>query len=235
MAMSRLRRFEERRQRRRLVLPVLGILTLLAFLGIFGLRLLVVFSIMIDRLRGSSPQQQTQTILLAPVLNPIPAATNSAALAVNGIGTAGASVIIYVNESERKKVIISDEGTFFLSPVKLSEGTNTISARITDEKGNASDLSNVLTIFYKKTPPSLDIASPVDGAVISGEPKNVTVSGTTDEQVSVTVNGRLVFVRLDGSFVYEYPLSDGETILTIVATDTAGNQTIVERKVTYKP
>jgi hypothetical protein len=43
----------------------------------------------------------------------------------------------------------------------------------------------------------------------------------------------LVVLHSDNSFSYSYPLNDGDNILTIVATDAAGNQTKVTRKVTY--
>ncbi len=234
MARSRVRRYAERRERHRLVVSLLGITAIILFFAIFGLRLLVGFSLLVDRLRGSSPAQPSQSILLPPVLNPHPSATNSATIPLTGSGTAGTSLIVYVNEAETKKLTISDDGTFSLPSLNLVDGTNTVSARITDEKGNASDLSNVLSILYKKTPPTLDVATPVDGTATSGEPKRVTVSGKTDEETAVTVNGRLVFVRPDGSFAYDYPLSDGNTVLTVVATDKAGNQTIVERRVSYQ-
>ena len=68
---------------------------------------------------------------------------------------------------------------------------------------------------------------------MNGEKKAVIVTGKVKEDSTVTINGRFVVVQNDGSFSYDFPLNDGDTILKITATDEAGNQTSVERKVTY--
>ena len=112
-------------------------------------------------------------------------------------------------------------------------GSNTIHARLTDTKGNLSDPSNPVSIIYANTPPKLVVTNPTDNAAISGDPNAVTVDGTTDDNVSVTINDRVVVVKTDNSFSYTYPLNDGDTTLIIVATDAAGNQTTVTRKITY--
>jgi len=46
---------------------------------------------------------------------------------------------------------------------------------------------------------------------------------------------RFVSVKDDGSFTYNLRLNDGENTLTIIARDAAGNETKLERKVTYQP
>ena len=55
----------------------------------------------------------------------------------------------------------------------------------------------------------------------------------TDDNIAVTINDRMVVIKTDNSFSYGYPLNEGDNILNIVATDAAGNQTTVQRKVTY--
>ena len=60
-----------------------------------------------------------------------------------------------------------------------------------------------------------------------------SVDGMTYDNVTVTINDRMVVIKTDNSFSYTYPLNDGDNILKIVATDAAGNQTTVQRKVTY--
>ena len=57
----------------------------------------------------------------------------------------------------------------------------------------------------------------------------------TDEGMRITVNDRIAVVKADGSFTYAMSLPDGETVLTIVSTDPAGNQTKTERRVKYQP
>lgn len=235
MTPSRLTRYEERKQRQRLVLAITGSITVILFLLFFGVKILVGFSLFVDRIRGAGSQSQTTQVLIQPpVLDPLTIATNSSTLILTGRGQPELTLVLYHNEAEAKKLTLSAEGSFSVTSVELQEGTNTLSAKLIDDKGNVSDLSNVVTTSFKKTPPSLEISSPPDNSTSSGENKTVVVSGKTSEDTTITVNDRLVVVKSDGSFSYNYPLTEGDNILRIVATDTAGNQTIIERKVTYQ-
>lgn len=233
MAFSRLRRHQENEQKRRLTLGVVGIIGVLAFVAIFGLRILIGFSLLVDRLQGSGPQQTTvsESLILPPILDPLPEATPSSTLNVKGNGQLGATVILYVNEGETKKTLVSDTGTFTFSDVKLTEGTNTISAKQKDDKDNTSELSNVLTVLVKRTPPPIELTSPQENSVVSGDSNITKVAGKTEEDASVSINGRFAVVHSNGEFSYDYSLTDGDNTLRVVATDPAGNQTIIERHV----
>lgn len=235
MAFSRIRRYEERRLQRRLLLALIGSIAIIIFFLVFGLKILVGFSLMVDAIRGGTPaSQQQSSLILPPVLDPLPTATNSASLTVAGSATPGLILLVYVNEEETKKLLVPKDGRFSVSSIKVLDGTNTISAKVTDEKQNMSDLSNVLTIRIKRSPPALDISTPAPNATIIGDQNKVDVSGKAEEESTITVNDRFVVVQNDGSFSYPYPLNEGDNTLRIVATDAAGNQTIVERKVTYQ-
>jgi len=235
MVISRMTRFEERKQQRRLVLSLMGILAVVVFLGLFGLKILVNFSLLVDRIRGTSPVvPQAQQLILAPVLDPLPQATNSATVSVTGSGQSGLTLVVYLNEREVKKLTIGEDGTFRIPSLTAAEGANSVSAKLIDDKGNMSDLSNVVSIQVRKTPPPLDIASPEDNATINGDSNTVGVNGKTLEDVSVTINDRYVVVRSDGSFSYNYPLNEGDNTIRILATDLAGNQTLIERRVKYQ-
>ncbi len=234
MIYRRLRRFEEKKQRKRLMLSLIGIIGILTLILVFGLRLLVTFSLFVDKVRGNSPQTQTQTtILLPPTLDPLPEATNSATLTISGTGQSGLTLVLYKNEAEVKQQPISPEGIFSIPSLSLDEGDNTISAKVKDDKGNVSDLSNVIRITIRRNPPDLDVSSPQNGVAVNGEKKSVTVAGKVKEDTTVTINGRYAVVLNDGSFSYDFPLNDGDNFLKITAADVAGNQTTVERKVTY--
>lgn len=215
-------------------MSLVGILGIFTLLLIFGLKLLVSFSLFIDKIRGNSPQVQTQNnILLPPTLDPLPNATNSATLIITGSGQAGLTLILYKNETEVKQLVIPTPGTFSISTLSLDEGENTISAKVKNDKGAISDLSNVVRVTIRRNPPDIDVSSPQNGATVHGEKKAVTVTGKVKEDTTVTINGRFVVVQNDGSFAYDFPLNDGDNILKITATDVAGNQTSIERKVTY--
>ncbi len=234
MVRSRLVRVEERREKNRLVYATFGIIALIVFLALFGLKILVGFSLLVDRIRGGSPQTtQTESILVPPVLNPLPDAINTNELTVTGNGQEGMTLVLYVNGSEVKKMTIEESGNFSI-PLKLSDGSNSISAKIIDDKGNASALSAVYTVNVKKSAPTLEVSEPNDGDKISGEKNTVLVAGRTEEGTKVTINGRLAILGSDASFHMNVQLSEGDNTITVIATDLAGNQTLVERKVTYQ-
>jgi hypothetical protein len=62
----------------------------------------------------------------------------------------------------------------------------------------------------------------------------VQVEGKTEPDAILTLNGEIIDVQEDGSFVYNYTLQQtGVNKLTFVAEDPAGNKTTVEKSVTY--
>ena len=236
MVRSRLRNYQDRKERRQIFLTLGGIVGVFLFLAIFGVRILVAFSLFVDQLRGSTPkdQQQSQTIILPPQLDPLPTAVNSTEIQITGKAKGDVTILLYVNEEQSDKVKVKEDASFTFSNVKLKEGTNTISAKAMDEKNNTSDLSEVLTVQVKKSKPTLDITTPSENEEITGEKQITTVTGKTEPDNSVTINDRFVVVKSDGSFSYDLSLKEGEQTITIIAKDQAGNETKVERKVTYK-
>jgi hypothetical protein len=236
MIFSRRGRLEEKKQQKRLLYALVGSVGILVFLGLFGTKLLVGFSLLVDKLRGATPTnpQSAQTLILPPILDAVPVATNSSSLKITGSGQQGLTIIIYVNEKEMKKSVVDTKGLFTASISGLKEGKNTITAKLADQKGSISDLSNVETVIIKNTPPVLEVNSPEDNTTINGDSNIVTITGKTEDETTVTVNGRFVVLKTDNSFNYAYPLQDGDNKLVIESTDTAGNNTKIERNVKYQ-
>lgn len=234
MVYSRLIRHEERRQRKRLLFALGGMMALIIFLFVFGLKILVGFSLLVDRIRGNTPQQTTQgqELILPPVLDPLPEATNSATLTITGKSDPGVNIILYIDEEESATLPVQSDGTFSLTK-KLAEGDHTISAKAKNDKDVVSDLSNVVTVTIKRSKPELTVTSPNDGERIVGDSNTIVVKGKTASENTVTVNDRLAVVGSDGSFSYTQTLTEGENILHIAATDPAGNQETADRRVTY--
>jgi hypothetical protein len=235
MYVTRYGRIEENKQKKRLVLAVVGSVALIVFLLMFGFKMLIGFSLLVEKLRGSTPptQNSSQIIIQPPTLNPLPVATKSGSLVLSGSGQYGLTAIIYVNNSETKNISVAKTGEF-AAQLSLKDGVNTISAKLMDSAGNLSDLSNIVSVEIKQKQPTLNISSPGDNASILGDTNYVTVSGITDDNTTVTVNGRFIVIKSDDTFSYQYPLNEGRNILSIIATDEAGNTTTVERNVTYQ-
>lgn len=81
--------------------------------------------------------------------------------------------------------------------------------------------------------PALTILSPKDKATISAQA--VSVTGTTDANVSVTVNGLPVYIDATGKFTKEIPVFPGNVVLTIKAINSFGKITTIERDITVTP
>lgn len=234
--MSRLTRFEERKAYRRIILSVLGTIIILVSFLFLGIPALREFSLFMAGLRGGSDlTTQDTTPPYAPRLEAPYTATNSATITISGYAEPNTTVEIFLNGLTFKKILIGNDGNFILPDLNLTEGENKITAQAKDSANNQSQPADPLIIIYKKTPPKLEISQPNDGENFSGEKKNVSVVGSTDVETAVTVNSRFIMVKNDGSFSYSYPLNSGENLLKIVATDKAGNQTTVEKKVNYSP
>lgn len=236
MVRSRLQRYEEKKERRRIALAFVGIFAIVIFFLIFGMKILVAFSLGIDKIRGTTPvtSEQTSVILIPPELDPVSVATNSAEIVVSGRAKDAKTVILFVNGEETVKTDVKEDGTFRITKVGLTKGSNSIAAKTSDDKGNTSVFSEALIVTYKKGDPKLDVSAPTDGTEVSGDKAVVTVSGTTDPDNTLRINDRLVVVKTDGSFSYDFPLKEGDQTLTIIAKDSAGNEIKVERKVKYK-
>ncbi len=233
---SRLRRVEDRRAAKRLIMAVVGSFTLLVFLLFFGLKILIGFSVMVDKIRGGSPQQAlVSDVLLPPILDSLPEATNSATISIRGKSDPKKEVVVYINDKEYKKLTTDDKGEFTIENISVDETSVTVSAKRKGDKDQTSALSNIISTTIDRTAPKLDVTKPTDGTTINDGTHKVTVEGISDESTRISVSGRIVLVRADGSFTYQMSVSDGENILEIVATDEAGNQTRVERRVTYQP
>ena len=100
-------------------------------------------------------------------------------------------------------------------------------------------LAGVITIFiifggylfyqYKKLtgPPTLRIDYPSDRVQVT-EP-NLEISGSTDPEATLSVNGQLVILESGGMFIFRVPLQPGENVITLIATGKSGKTSSLAR------
>ena len=81
------------------------------------------------------------------------------------------------------------------------------------------------------TPPSLSLDRPSDG--LTTETPTITVSGTTEPQAALSVNGISVVVESNGSFSCTIALVEGINTVTATATDASDNSVTISVGVTY--
>ncbi len=78
-------------------------------------------------------------------------------------------------------------------------------------------------------PPSLALYNPPDGLMTSAA--SVTISGKSEKQVSIHINGEPIQSNEEGRFETEIPLQKGINTVTVQATKKSGKQTITSRTI----
>lgn len=177
----------------------------------------------------------TTTIRREVVLVPAPAvaftwpppATLSREPTVEVRGTARGVVAV---EVDGVPAVLS-KGTFRVSGIPLDEGSNTLTAVALDRSGRRATAS--VLVIRDSTPPRVAIHTPVAGSRVTSE--TVTVAGMVNDLIVGSVDRQEPEVRVNGvaaevdnrSFLArDVPLAPGETTLTAVATDLAGNASV---------
>jgi large repetitive protein len=233
---SRLADLENRRLFKQTALIILSVVIFVSALIFLGIPALIKLAIFLGDIRSTSaPVEQSDTIPPAtPQIVTLPVATSSAELDISGYTEAGAAVSLYQNGAHLVDSLASDQGDFVFPMVTLNPGLNRFYAVAKDAAGNESPPSSTQTIVYDSKAPNLVIDNPKDGQQFNGaSAQMITVSGTTDPDVSVKLNDRLLVVNLDGTFTSKYPLQDGSNPLHFVATDAAGNTTNLDLTVSF--
>jgi bacillopeptidase F len=233
---SRLARNIERKTRKNLIFSIFGIIVVIFLVIKLGIPMLVNFSLMLSNQNDKATTTQTSSnpsFIAPPVLNPLPSATNSADLVISGTGNTGQNVRVYINNNLVDETPTKKDGSFSIDET-LKKGTSTIQAK-SELNGKESDFSDSLTIVFNDTKPNLDLTSPSDGQTFSKDQNTAPVSGKTDPDVKITVNGFWAIVDDNNNFSYSLPLQNGDNQIKVIATDNADNTTEKDIKVTYNP
>lgn len=159
----------------------------------------------------------------------LPAVTAKAAPAPNSAGW------------NNSPVTVSFTCTASISPLNACPGNQTISTEgqnqkvsgtVTDAAGNSATAT--VSVNLDHTAPVLAITAPANGATVTASP--VSVSGTVSDALSgvASVSCNVVSAALSGgSFSCNVPVTLGANVITVVATDVAGNSVSQQVSVTY--
>ena len=110
-------------------------------------------------------------------------------------------------------------GNAFTTSLPLSLGANPISASATDAAGNSGSSAISVT---RAAPPTISIATPLDGSLTGHTP--ITITGTVTGTAPVTVTVKGVNATVSGSsFTVLVPLGEGPNTLTATATNVVGS------------
>ncbi len=227
-------RREDKKLISQLIISIVGIISLLfLFLYVGVPALLRLSSIIAGFKKESITNESNPELILEPFLDPLPLATNSAKLIVNGSSNPGYNVILYLNGVELEEKLVGNDGYFKFNNINLKEGDNEIYtvAKKDDQKSSPSQTVNV---NFKKNAPKLEIENPKDGDSFRRDEREISIKGLTDEGNSLTLNDRFIYVSPDGSFSSNFRLNDGENKLEFKAIDRAGNETKTTLTVNYQ-
>lgn len=229
------RHWERKHQRNIIVSLILG--SIILYLVFFwGLPNLIGGLSIFNRFKPSTSQDQPieDSGLAPPVLNIPYEATNTATIKISGYASPNAQVKIYLDDNLSTSTQASDNGSFLTDPITLLLGTNLIYGQTVSD-GKTSLASKTIKVIYSNEKPTIELLEPPDNHQITGGEKQVKVAGKTETANSVTVNGQTVILSPEGNFTTPVPLNDGDNLISIIATNSVGNTTRVERKVTFNP
>ena len=144
--------------------------------------------------------------------------TNQKVIKIEGRVTDNIGVAkVLINNSE---IDIDQYGNFEES-VTLKEGENDIPIEAMDVSGNKKSIE--LKITLDTVPPELTVYAEKETIE-----KTVEISGETEKNATVTINGQIEKVNEDGKFSSTIPLEIGKNTIIVSATDAAGNKTTKE-------
>lgn len=233
---SRLSRTQAKQTKKQIIIFGLAIIaTLFVFLN-FSPAVLTALGSIISGKNNSFALPASKNVIEAPALDQPFTATGSARIKITGKSPyKGADIELSINGSSIGTSTVRDDGTFVFDSVALDSGDNVIRAKV--QKGeNSSDFSDDYIVkLFKNDAPKLDVSFPQDNATLQKGDQEITVTGTTDPENNVTVNGFVAIVDGSGNFSYYLKLNEGDNTLTIVAQNPAGNSTTKNLKVNYKP
>lgn len=222
---SRLTKTAERKNKKQLILSLVGIIVVLFVLFKYGIPALTNLSLFLSSKNSSSVTTTTSTAVVPPPILTQPfLATNSATITVDGTAQTNQTIQLFVNGTLVDSKPTDSNGSFHFAGVNLTQQQNTIQAKAkVDSK--TSDFSDSWMVAYLQKAPSLTIDNPHDNDSFDSSHPTAVVGGKTDPNIKVTVNGFWAIVDSNGNYSYTLSLQNGDNHIVVVATDAAGNTT----------
>jgi uncharacterized repeat protein (TIGR02543 family) len=178
-----------------------------------------------------APASSTWTVNATPpatIASPVGGMYNSTQLV--SLTTSRPATIYYTINGDTPTI----SSTRYTGPVTISANTM-LKYFAVDGALNEDVKTQIYTV--DRTPPTLKVSTLPDMSTTTDAILNVTGTVTDDNGVkdTVMINGILSPTDADGSFSQAVSLAPGDTTITTIASDTAGNQTTDSRIITYDP
>jgi uncharacterized repeat protein (TIGR01451 family) len=141
-------------------------------------------------------------------------------------------------ELDGKEVLVSSEGTFS-THLLLNKGNNTFGSLVRNKEGCTRIINlNVSVNDRDEKGKPVVIVKPVPVLTVNFPPEKILIksdvfklSGTTDPENQIHINGRPIPVASDGSFTESVKLTNGKNSIIVKATDPEGFEGTIERQI----
>jgi len=162
--------------------------------------------------------------------------SGSVPASVSGLG--GYSIVVSgglrgTKPTDIASVPVGQTTVFSVPNVPLVVGVNVLTARIAGPAGDSPDSRSVLVVV-DRTPPSLKITSPQEGATVNATTVRITgkTQGNSDLIARNETTGQSISAgaKTDGTFDLKVGIGAGKNAITLQVTDPAGN--VTEKKLT---
>jgi len=203
----------------------------------FGLPGLIKMAGFISNISSTNKKVEIEDVLppRAPRLFPLPEATPSGTLNIEGYAEPGITVQLFLRGISAEETTADNEGNFMFNDVHLRDGENEIYVTANDNRGNSSDASKSFTVTVDKDAPLLIIDRPENEQKFFDADNPITLKGKSEEDVDLRINGRLVMMQSNGDFEINLSLEEGNNQIEAIARDDAGNETKKTLTVNYSP
>ncbi|SDT12986.1 Ig-like domain-containing protein [Microlunatus soli] len=168
------------------------------------------------------------------------AALNDATPTITGTGEPGATVEVFVDGASIGTVIVGDDGGWSITvpdDQPLTGGDHVITAGQTDPAGNASPVSDPVTVTIDSDVAPPGIESPADGSSTNDSTPAITGIGEPGATVTVTSGDTVLgTATVDGDGNWSLTpdaLADGTYTITATQTDAAQNASEASDPVTF--
>jgi hypothetical protein len=156
---------------------------------------------------------------------------------LEGVAGEGQKVTLYKDNNVESETIADSENKFSFSDVSVKEEQdNSVTFYVVskNDSGEESEQSNQVTVTYDKEKPKVTISSPNNDDRIKSFSRSLEVKGSTEENTTVTVNGKFARVNNNNEYSATTRLEDEVNVIKVEAEDKAGNKGYAEVAVYYE-
>jgi hypothetical protein len=229
--MTRLEKHKQKLFYKKVAIMVGLLVFITLFLFFVGFQFILKSSGFVSNLKNTDKTETvTEDFFGNLAVDAVMSATNSADLVVSGSSSNFNKVEFYINDKKVKTIDAKD--TFSETIGKLQKGKNEIYIKAVTNNNKHSKSSDTYLVNYKNEKPKLDISEPSDN--LKTDKSEIKISGKTDPDVAIKVNGSPVVVDSQGGFQQSMLLKEGENKFTVLAEDDAGNSEHKDITVIYE-